>query len=126
MSKKIIPFVLSGLILLLMQSFLKGERNSSPIPDDVEKVLSTSCYDCHTTGSNSKDAVKALDFKKWDQYRLTKKIGLLEDICKVIDENKMPPKKYLGYYPDKKLSVEQKELICGWTKNESEKLMEGN
>jgi hypothetical protein len=51
---------------------------------------------------------------------------LLGDINKVMDEGKMPPKKYLEYKPEKKLSEEQRQVIGDWARKESEKLMEGN
>ncbi|MCK4879297.1 MAG: heme-binding domain-containing protein [Bacteroidales bacterium] len=70
--------------------------------------------------------MKAVNFEQWDDYRLTKKIGLLGDICKVVDEGKMPPEKYLEHKPDRKMSEAQKKFLCDWTRQESEKLMQGN
>ena len=117
---------MAGTLLLLVYSFTVLESPGAEIPDEVNQILEASCYDCHSTGSNSKDAVKALDFKAWDDYRLTKQIGLLENICKTVEENKMPPGKYLEFKPDRKLSDEQKAVICDWTSEASKKLMEGN
>ncbi len=125
--KKIIPMlVLTGSLYLLFQSFQPSQPPVADIPENVEEILVSSCYDCHTTGAKAKDAVKALDFKVWDEYRLTKQIALLGDISKILEEGKMPPKKYLEYNPEKKLSEEQIQEVVDWTKTESEKLMEGN
>ena len=70
--------------------------------------------------------MKALDFEQWDQYRLTKQIGLLGDIGKVLEEGKMPPEKYLENKPDRKLSEAQRMLLADWTKQEADKLMQSD
>ena len=126
MKRNILMITLAGSILLLFQSYYPKLRTASEIPDEVAKVISLSCYDCHSTDARNKDAREALNFEKWDDYRLTKKIGLMGDICKMVEGGKMPPEKYLTRKPDNKLTEEQKELICDWTKKESDKLMEGN
>jgi len=111
---------------MLFQSFNSKIKMSGEIPDDISKVITTSCYDCHSSDAKSKDAKDALNFETWDDYRLTKKVGLLKDICKMVEEGKMPPEKYLGFKPDRKLSEESKKLLCEWTNKETERLMEGN
>ena len=110
---------------MLSFSFINDNRTEVSFPEDVDAILESACYDCHTTGAKSKDALKAVNFDEWDTYRLSKKVGLLGEICTVIEKGKMPPKKYLEHQPDKALTAEQKELVCNWTKKESEKLMEG-
>ena len=125
--KKIIPMlVLTGSLYILFLSFQPSQPPVADIPENVEKILASTCYNCHTTGAKAEDAVKALDFKVWDEYRLSKQIALLGDISKVLEEGKMPPKKYIEYNPEKKLSEEQIQEVVDWTKAESEKLMEGN
>ena len=124
--KRIIPMlILTGGLFLLFQSFQSRHVPEAAFPDEVNELLVSACYNCHTTGAKAEDAVKALDFKEWDKYKLTKQVALLGDICKMLEEGKMPPKKYLEYNPDRKLSEAEKQLICDWTKNESQKLMEG-
>lgn len=110
----------------MFQSFYPKLKVASEIPEDVQKVLSNSCVGCHSTDARSKDAREALDFEKWDEYRVTKKIGLLGDIGKLVDEDKMPPEKFLNSRPEKKLTPDQKKLVMEWAKKESDKLMKGN
>ncbi|MCK4751634.1 MAG: heme-binding domain-containing protein, partial [Bacteroidales bacterium] len=98
----------------------KGEN----IPEDVKKILSNSCYACHSTGAKAENAVKALNFRKWNDYKTTKKIGLLNNISEVVEEGAMPPEKFLKKYPEKALSGEDKEIILEWTKKETAKIME--
>ena len=117
--------LLPGILIILsaamlsMRDIQKGEK----IPEDVKEILSNSCYACHTTGAKAKDAVNALDFKKWNDYKSTKKIALLNDIEEVLDEDVMPPAKYLNRNPEKALSAEDKGIITEWIKTETDKLM---
>jgi hypothetical protein len=122
-----IRFVLT--ILLIHTLMMKGNTSlfSSESQDDFPKkvtgILKNSCYDCHTTGSNAEKAVETLDFNKWEEYKLTKKISLLTKICEVAEKGDMPPGKYLGKHPEKALSASDIKTICNWTKKESEKLI---
>lgn len=125
MRKNLYLSILAISIIILCQSFSPESTSATEIPDDVNKVLIASCYDCHSSDARNKDARKALNFEKWDDNRVTKKIGLLGDICELVEKNKMPPEKYLDRKPEAKLTEKQKKLICDWTATESAKLMEG-
>ena len=92
-------------------------------PEDVEKVLKNSCFDCHTTGAGGKDAKAALNFETWNDYKLTRKISLLTSISEVLEEGIMPPEKYINNKPDGALSKEQVKLVVDWCTKETEKLM---
>ena len=92
----------------------------------MNKVIETSCIGCHSTGARNEDAREALNFEKWDDYKLTKQIGLLDKIGEMIEEDKMPPPKSLEFRPERKLSESQKELVLHWAEKASSDLMEGN
>jgi len=117
--KIILP--LAGILVLLIT--VSMTRDSQEFPEKVATIIENSCQGCHNTDSKNEDAKEALDFLKWDEYKLTKKISLLTEICEVIEEDKMPPAKMLERNPDKALSEEDKEVICDWTKKETEVLM---
>jgi hypothetical protein len=125
--KQVIRISLTSLAILVTS--ISGRTVTPPsnpiyeFPEKVSVILSNSCYDCHTTGTKAEKAVKALDFKKWDEYKLTKKISLLTNICDVLEKGEMPPEKYLGNHPEKKLSEDELELICNWTRKETENLI---
>ncbi len=116
-------------ILLVHTVMMKGytsPQTTEPrddFPKKVSGILENSCYDCHTTGSKADKALDALDFKKWEDYKLTKKISLLTKICEVVEKGDMPPGKYVKQDPDKALSESDIKTICNWTKKESEKLI---
>ncbi len=126
MKKQIAWVLVGGMGLLLFLSFNLGRTADKVFPEEIGAILESSCYDCHTTGAKSKDALKAVQFDLWDDYRVTKKIGLLGEICEMVEEGKMPPQKYLEHKPDRKLTEAQKKQLCDWTRKESDRLMQAN
>ncbi len=120
--------LISGLFLLSFVSQNKKVNLASDdlelgFPEEVQTVLSTSCFDCHTDGSKSDDALKDLNFSNWADFDDAKKIGEFEGIVEVLEKGEMPKKKYLEYYPEKALSDEQSQLLITWAKEEADKLM---
>ena len=126
MKKQLILLLVIGVLFISFQSFSPELPSEGVFPDEITTILKKSCYDCHTTSNGSEKALKALDFEQWDQYRLTKQIGLLGDIGKVVEEGKMPPGKYLENKPDRKLTESQIKTLSDWTKEEADKLMQAN
>lgn len=126
MKKQIVLFVATGILFIFFQSFSPEGPSESVIPDEITAILKTSCYDCHYTGASSEKALNAMNFAMWDNYRLTKQIGLLGDIGTVVEEKKMPPGKYLENKPDAALSDAQIKQLADWTRQESEKLMQAD
>jgi hypothetical protein len=125
MKRPVLIPVLAGCASLLFLSFVLKPAPGPAFPEEVEKVLKASCYDCHSSDASNKRAPIVLNFDKWDDYKVTRKISKLEAVCEMVDGGKMPPEKYLKSNPDKALSDAQKETICDWTGKESDKLMEG-
>lgn len=126
MKKQLVLLLATGILFVFFQSFRPELPSESVIPDEISTILKNSCYDCHTAAKGSEKSLKAVDFEQWDQYRLTKQIGLLGDIGKVVEEGKMPPGKYLEKKPDAKLSEAQVKLLADWTKQEADKLMQSD
>ena len=126
MKKQLVLMLAIGVLFLSVQSFSPEFPPETVFPDEITSILKTSCHDCHFTGANAEKAVNALNFDTWDEYRTTKKIGLLADISKVVGEQKMPPGKYLERKPEAKLSEKQVKLLTEWADAEAEKLMQGN
>jgi len=126
MKKSLFLFLPAAVLFLGFQSFIFNASLGSEFPDDVKEVLLTSCYDCHSKDASSKKGTLALNFDKWENYKLSKRISKLDAICEVIEDGKMPPAKYLKGNADKALSGEQKKLICNWAEEEAEKLVGGN
>jgi len=100
------------------------DKAAAHFPEDIQKIIETSCYDCHTDASTGEKAKMKLNFSKWSEMTTTKKVGKMEGISEVISSGDMPPEKYLAKFPDKALTKEQKELVTKWLAEESSKLME--
>jgi len=93
-------------------------------PEDVMALLYRSCFDCHTAESGTIKAKGKLNFSKWEEYKLTKKVGKLDGIRGTIEEKDMPPKKYLEKKPEAAFTDEEIKLITEWVNKESSKLMD--
>ena len=125
MKNRFILTALAGGALLLLSSLILADRNTVQPPDEVQQLLESACYDCHSSAGTNDDAKKALNFEQWDSYRLTKQISVLGEIAEVVEKDKMPPGKYLEFKPDRKLDAAQKELIIKWAGEASDALLEG-
>jgi len=126
MKKQILLIVLGGLGLFLFLSLNQERAADDGFPEEVGAILTSSCFGCHNAEGRSEDAKKAVQFDLWDDYRVTKKIGILGEMEKVLEEGKMPPPRFLENNPDKKLTEAQRKLLLEWAKKESERLMQGN
>jgi len=110
-------FLISG--TLISNSSLSPEG----LPDDISKIVENSCYGCHNTDSKNDDAKEDLDFNTLKDLKKVKKITTLRDIAEVLEENEMPPEKFLEKYPDKKPTEKEKAALIKWAKKESEALI---
>jgi len=118
------------LLFFAMAAFLisatlisNSSRSPEGLPDDISKIVENSCYGCHNTDSKNEDAKEELDFNTLNDLKKVKKITTLRDIAEVLEENEMPPKKFLEKYPDKKPTEKEKATLIKWAKKESEALI---
>ena len=126
MKKRIVLIVIAGGMFILFQSNQPNPELISQMPEEVSTVLESRCYGCHTTGAKSEDALKAVNFTEWENYKASKQVAVLGDISNVVKKGKMPPEKYLKNNPEKELTDVQKKLILDWTKEVSDKLLGAN
>lgn len=131
MKRNLVITFLPILAILIFVAAQDMSKQKSPLPEEIDlgapeevmSILERSCFDCHTKDGNTK-AKLSLNFSKWDNYKLTKKIGKLSDIAEEVKEQKMPPKRYINDYPDKALTGEDIEIIANWANEAADKLME--
>ena len=121
---------ISGLVVLLL--FVSAAvfaiekpivNPASEVPENVQAIIKKSCWGCHNTDSGNDDAKEELDFKKLVDLSLMKQISAYKHIGETVEENEMPPKKFLEKYPDRKLSAEEKQVLIAWAKKEAETLV---
>ena len=140
---KIIAIV--ALAALVGIQFLPAKRNQSDIvpasdfiasyntPKEVENILRTSCYDCHSNNTaypwynnvapfsywiadHVKEGKEHLNFSKWDTYSIDKKDRLLEEIEEVVVNGEMPLNVYTYLHDDAELSESEVDDIVEWAK----------
>ena len=103
------------------------------IPADVQSILKTSCYDCHSNNTvypwyaeiqpaawwladHVKEGKKELNFSEFASYKISRQYRKLEEINKEIKEGEMPLELYLWIHKNSKLRDEQKLILANWVK----------
>ena len=143
--KKIIKKILFiGLIIFLLMQLYQPARNESfeqditanftkvyNVPKNVEAILRTSCYDCHSNNTNYpwysnvqpvgffmehhiKEAKEDLNFDEWGKYSKRKQENKLDRIVKQIKSDEMPLALYTLIHKNARLTTVQKEEIMDW------------
>ena len=151
--KKILKRIGIGIIMLflLIQFYPRPEKNNVegpqpnhistlyPIPADVDAILKSSCYDCHSNhtdypwyshiqpvswwlGDHIKDAKKKFNFAEFATYSLAKQYHKLEEVTSEVKEGEMPLESYTYIHRDADLTTVQRQLLTAWSEN-TRKLM---
>ncbi len=109
------------------------------VPDEVAKILSRSCNDCHTNNSNYpwysqvapmswgiidhiNEGRRELNLSTWAIYDTKRKKHKLEEICEMVTSGEMPHYQYLWIHRDAQLSDDDKKILCDWTETEKSML----
>ena len=116
-------FVFSAIVTSAGNNAANDE--SAEMPEKVQVVVDKSCFGCHNTGSKNDDAKEKLDFKKLEGLSLIKKVSAYKNIEEAVEENEMPPKKFLERRPEKKLTDAEKKILMDWAKAEATALVKG-
>jgi hypothetical protein len=101
------------------------------VPADVQSILKTSCYDCHSNNTvypwyaeiqpaawwladHIKEGKKELNFSEFASYRIGRQYRKLEEVNKEVKEGEMPLESYLWIHKNAKLSDEQRLTLANW------------
>jgi hypothetical protein len=101
------------------------------VPEDVQSILKTSCYDCHSNNTvypwyaevqpvawwlnnHIVDGKKHLNFSEFAGYSLRKQYHKLEEVDEMVKKTEMPLDSYLWIHKNAKLSDEQELTIYNW------------
>jgi hypothetical protein len=133
-----------GLIIFLLMQLYQPARNISfeqditgnftkvyNVPKNVEVILRTSCYDCHSNNtyypwysyiqpsrffmeSHIAAGKENLNFNEWGNYSGRKQNNKLDRIAKQIKSNEMPLSSYTMIHKNATLSATQKKEIINW------------
>ena len=136
-------FILGLIIFLLMQLYQPArntsyEQDSSldfvsqyNAPKNIETILRTSCYDCHSNNTNYpwyssiepgalfmanhvNEGKENLNFNEWGNYSSRKQNNKLDRIVKQIKSSEMPLSSYTIIHKNAVLNENQKEQIINW------------
>ena len=142
---------LGVLIVLTGIQFIKPARNengqASPsdisttisTPSNVQLILQTACYDCHSNHTNYpwytyvqpigwmlnnhiKDGKKELNFSEFGSYSRRRQLSKLKSIASQVKDDEMPLASYTMLHKNARLTKEQKALIIDWAQNAKDNL----
>ncbi len=144
MLKKILKRIFQILVLaFIVIQFFRPEKNKAegisendiskiyPVPADVQSILKTSCYDCHSNNTvypwyaeiqpvgwwlneHTEDGKKDLNFSEFGSYSIRRQYRKLEEINDLVKKDEMPLDNYLWIHKDAKLNNGQKLSIANW------------
>ena len=144
MLKKILKRTFQILLLVFVAiQFIRPAKNKSegissndiskiyPVPENVQTILKTSCYDCHSNNTvypwyaniqpvawwlndHIQEGKKELNFSEFASYRIGRQYRKLDDVNKEVKEDAMPLDNYLWLHKYAKLNDRQKLALANW------------
>ena len=101
------------------------------VPPDVQQILQTSCYDCHSNttrypwyaevqpagwwlNSHIQKAKRGVNFSEFAGYRPRRQFIKFKQIADQVSEEEMPLPSYLILHADAKLLPEQRDKLVAW------------
>lgn len=138
--KKFLIYLLAFLVLIqLYRPAKNSNETSSPnniaqviaVPDDVQKILERSCYDCHSNNTqylwyheiapmswgvayHIAEGKKHLNYDEFATYNKRQQAHALEETSEVVEKGEMPLKGYVAFHPETKLSEDDIQKIRNW------------
>ena len=151
-TKKIMGVVIAIVIAI---QFVQPARNNSgqvlpediskiyPIPGNVQSILKTACYDCHSNNtrypwysfiqpaawllsSHIKNGKAELNFSEFGAYSDRRKTSKLKSIENSVRDATMPLPTYTFIHKNARLSEQDRVLLENWARNTRENLISKN
>ncbi|NQU85333.1 MAG: heme-binding domain-containing protein [Mariniphaga sp.] len=125
--KKLSIVLLTCFLIVFIFSSFSIEKSTIPqektveiksLPTEVSKIIEQKCFGCHNSESRNEDAREELSFDKWDDLNMLKKLSKTKEVHQTVSEGKMPPKRFLERFPDRKLTEEEVKVIVDWANKE--------
>ena len=142
----------AGLVLVLAAiQFFRPERNLGTtggpddittrfaVPPDVQTVLASACYDCHSNRTrypwyanvqpvgwwlahHINEARGELNFSEFGAYSAKRAARKLATISDQVEQGDMPLRSYTWLHPAARLTAAQRKLITGWAQTQHDKI----
>ncbi|RXP53623.1 cytochrome C [Lutibacter sp. HS1-25] len=137
--------LLGILVLFILIQMVRPTKNDSkndvnhistvmPIPAEVDKILTTSCYDCHSNNTvypwyseiapvswflaqHINEGKEHLNFSEWTVYNKNQQEHIANDLEEVLEGQGMPLKSYLLIHKDAAMTPEQYKLLLNWVES---------
>ena len=116
-SRSFLNTVILAIVLLFVSYSVKGQSTTklvASLPDDVNKIISTSCTPCHTD-KGGKLSKSKLNFTDWGNYSPEKQKDRAKKMYTMLEKNKMPPKSAREKHPELIPTSEQVAVIKNWS-----------
>ncbi len=133
------------LILVVISQFIGPDKNDGDIatvaeflketkpPENVQKILETTCFDCHSNHTNYpwynnitplnywlnhhiEEGKEHLNFSEWNTYSLKKKDHKIDELYEEVEDGEMPLKSYTWTHKEANLTQDQIQAVVTWGK----------
>ena len=105
-----------------------------PVPEPVEAILKTACYDCHSNytrypwyaevqpvaawlANHIDEGKSELNFSEFTKRRVAVQNHKLEEVIEMVREGEMPLASYTWVHRDAILNAEQKQQLTDWAQS---------
>lgn len=116
-----------------------SDLTMTTVPVDVQHILKSSCYDCHSNSTNYPwyaniqpvawwlgdhitEGKKELNFSEFASYTIRRKFKKYSEIVKEVEENEMPLPSYEIIHREASLDSVEKQLLINWANSELESM----
>jgi hypothetical protein len=135
----------AALLLAVGKQFDRPVKNDSndqtkhiatlfPVPDSVETILRTACYDCHSNNTrypwyseiqpvglwmddHVRHGKKDLNFSEFASYRPRRQFRKMEEVEELVRDGLMPIPDYLKMHDDAVLNESQRQTLFAWVRS---------
>ncbi len=117
-----------------------GLINYLDVPQQLADKLENSCFDCHSNHTeypwysqvapvswilarHIREGKEEVNFSEFGDLDRRDMIGILSDICEVVEEGSMPLPGYVAMHRGAAFSEEELEELCEWAEMEALRLL---
>lgn len=151
--KRLLTYLIIAVALLfVVLQFFQPEKNENEtlkthilkveqIPENIEKILESSCFDCHSNkttylwydkvspaswlvNKHIIEGKKELNFSEWGELDAYDKFGILKDILNEVEKKNMPLRSYTMMHKNAKLTDEKQKVLMDWCEKRMSELKE--
>jgi len=114
----------------------------TPVPPPVMSTLRRACFDCHSDETRwpwyaalpvashfiERDVTEGrgqVNLSRWTQYNPFDRMEMLDKMCRLASSSRMPPWPYRMLHSDARLSATDVAGLCGWSRDEVTRLLQG-